>query len=284
MIFIDFNQVVITEIHRFYAYNKTQLTQNDLLHISFTALKKCTSLFRKHNIVIACDSKTYWRKDLYKLYKFHRKDLREKSPLDWNFIHKTLNEVKADLHEYFPYKVLEVDSAEADDIIGTLVPRFAPHGPVIICSADRDFVQLQQYPNVKQYDPKISAYVTSDDPVKDLKIKIIKGDRGDFIPSFLSPDDQFMTGKRQTRITEEKLQQWLNESPEVFCNNDTLQNYYRNQKLIDFNFIPSEVKQRIIDRYDELEFKGKNIFRYFMSKGLVAFLDDVGEFQCKPQE
>lgn len=278
MLFLDFNQIVITKIHKFYAFNKKQLSPNDVVHIAYSGILDCTSKFRQHNVILACDSRSYWRKDFYKLYKFHRKDLRDKSPLDWELIHKTLNEVKQDIKENFKYKLIEVDSAEADDIIGTLVPRICPSELCIICSADRDFIQLQQYQNVKQYDPKIGEFVTSQDPIKDLKIKIIKGDRGDFIPSFLSSDDQFISGKRQTRITEQKIQQWLNESPEVFCNADTLQNYYRNQKLIDFNYIPTEVKEKIIEEYEKLEFKGKNLFQFFMKKNLIEFLDHIGEF------
>ena len=52
-----------------------------------------------------------------------------------------------------PYKVIQVERAEADDIIGTICTE---HGqqlggePILILSGDKDFQQLQTYSNVEQ--------------------------------------------------------------------------------------------------------------------------------------
>ena len=63
-----------------------------------------------------------------------------------------------ELKENFPYKVIHLEGCEADDVIGTLVERtqeFGNYEPVMIVSADKDFIQLHKYDNVDQY-----SYVT----------------------------------------------------------------------------------------------------------------------------
>ena len=55
------------------------------------------------------------------------------------------------------YKIsIQVDRAEADDIIGTLCNRFGKMKTkddikILIISGDKDFAQLQKYANVEQY-------------------------------------------------------------------------------------------------------------------------------------
>ena len=75
--------------------------------------------------------------------------MREDSDHDWNAIFQCLNQVKTELVDNFPYKVLEVDRAEADDIIGILC-RYLSDVPILILSGDKDFMQLQTNPYVKQ--------------------------------------------------------------------------------------------------------------------------------------
>ena len=47
-----------------------------------------------------------------------RRKGREESDLDWDDIFGTLNKIRNEIKENFPYKYLEVFGAEADDIIG----------------------------------------------------------------------------------------------------------------------------------------------------------------------
>ena len=153
------------------------------------------------NIVIACDNKKYWRKKLYPHYKASRKKTRDDSGFDWSAIFEALNLIKQELSEHFPYPVIEVDTAEADDIIASLVVWTQTHDlvqqgldvvpqPVLILSGDHDFVQLQRYPNVKQYSPVLRKWVKAvGNPEHDLMEHILSGDKGDGVPNFLSPDD-----------------------------------------------------------------------------------------------
>ena len=53
---------------------------------------------------------------------------------------------------------MEIYGAEADDIIATLCKNFQ-NEKIMIVSGDKDFIQLQKYPNVQQYSPILNKYV-----------------------------------------------------------------------------------------------------------------------------
>ena len=72
------------------------------------------------DIVIACDNRYYWRKKEFPYYKASRRTQRQASSLDWGEIFDALNIVRDELSEVFPYPVIDVEGAEADDVIGTL--------------------------------------------------------------------------------------------------------------------------------------------------------------------
>jgi 5'-3' exonuclease len=68
-----------------------------------------------------------------------------------------LSKFKQELKDNFPYKVIDVEGAEADDIIGTLVPRHIMHEDILIISSDGDFLQLQQYNEASRF--KVKQYM-----------------------------------------------------------------------------------------------------------------------------
>lgn len=282
MILIDTNQVFISGLLSQISSNKFKQLEEDLIrHIVLNTLRSHIKKFKSEygDVVLCLDSRHYWRKQIYPYYKAHRKESREKSSLDWNLIFKVLNELKEDLKNHFPYRVIEVDSTEADDIIGTLTPRISPHEKVLIISSDKDFVQLQKYSNVKQYNPMMGVFVTSKNPVKDLKEKIIRGDAGDGIPNFLSEDEVFVLKNRQKPISSKKLNDWLEQDPKDFCNEEMLRNYKRNQMLIDFDYIPEDIRQQIISEFDRIKPATKqNLYKYFVSKKLISLLECIEEF------
>ena len=105
---------------------------------------------------------------------------------------------------------------------------------------------------------------------------IIRGDSSDGIPNILSQDDIFLVeGKKQGSITKKKLEQWLNQKPEDFCNEEMMRNYSRNSHLIDFSYIPEELKKSIIDRYEEVKPASKQSFLNYMIKNRLNNLMEV---------
>ena len=193
-----------------------------------------------------------------------------------------LAKFKNELKENFPYKVIDVEGAEADDIIGTLVPRHIAHENIVIISSDGDFLQLQRYSGkykVDQYNPAQKKFIKSEDPLVELKQKIIQGDKGDGIPNIFSPSDCFVREVRQKPITKNSLSKLLTEDIANSNNDYVKSGFLRNQTLIDLSFIPKEIKEKIINSYEETKPAPRNkLFNYFVEKKLMNLMDNIGEF------
>ena len=217
-------------------------------------------------------------KNFFLSTKAGRKKTREKSDLDWHLIFDMLAKFKLELKENFPYKVIDVEGAEADDIIGTLTPRHASQEKILILSSDGDFLQLQKYPNVKQYNPAQKKYVKSVDSQLELKEKIIRGDKGDGIPNMFSPSDCFVRDLRQKPITKGVIEKYLKEDVSDWNETDKA-NFTRNATLIDLSLIPSEIKEKIINTFDEtVPAKRNKLLNYFIEHKLKNLMDVIEEF------
>jgi len=230
-------------------------------------------------IVIACDDRRYWRKEVFPFYKAHRKQAREDSGHDWESIFECLGKVRDELMQFSPYKVIQIDRAEADDIIGVLAKLLSPNEKVLILSSDKDFVQLQLNPNVHQYSPILKRAIKSDDPGGQLKEMIIKGDLGDGIPNILSPDNSIVDKIRQKPITKKRLDEMMNTVIPLDGNEEQKRNWARNQQLIDLSCIPKDIVKTIIDRYEEVKPATRNEFtNYLIAMRLKNLLEVVDEF------
>ncbi len=269
MILVDMNQVCISNLMVSLSTSQT-ISEGLVRHMVLNSLRYYRSKFSKEygELVLCYDSKHYWRRKEFPYYKGTRKKDREKSSLDWNEIFEVLNRIRDEIKENLPYKVIEVDGAEADDVIASLVKDQAyrnirlqnnmqPAQKVLIMSGDKDFQQLQRYKFVSQYNPIQKKFVQCEDPKKYLLEHIIKGDRGDGIPNYLSDDDTFVAGKRQRPLSKVKLERWLDMSPEQFCDDVTAQNYERNRKLIHFHCLPDQVNYELLNQFETTEPPGR---------------------------
>lgn len=284
MILIDLNQVLISNLMRQINGNpKIKLDEDLIRHMVLNSLRSYIKQFKQKygEIVICCDSKRYWRRDYFPLYKANRKKDRDKSAFDWGLIFETLNKIRDELKENFPYKIIEVDGAEADDVIGVLTARMAQHEEVLILSSDKDFVQLQKYgKNVTQYSPILKSYINIENPHSYIKEHILRGDSGDGIPNFISSDNCLALGERQKPINSKKIAVWLNQEPEEFCVNDNmLRGYKRNQMLVDLDYTPEDIKQSIVEAYENSKPANKQkMLTYFIEKKLKNLIEVLDEF------
>jgi hypothetical protein len=282
MIIFDFNQVAISNLMEQIGSSKTAVEESLVRHMILNSLRTYVKKFRDSHgpeVIIACDNKKYWRRDIFPHYKASRKKIREASGHDWAAIFDCLSKIKQELKDYSPYKVIDVDTAEADDIIAVLTMKYSATQKVMILSSDKDFAQLQKYPNVDQYSPILKKHIKEPLPAAQLKQLIIRGDKGDGIPNILSADDCFVTATRQKPITEAKIIKWMNQQPAEFCNEEMLRNYNRNELLIDLAKIPDGLKQNILDTYGDTKAKTKQQFmNYLMSNRLKNLLEVIDEF------
>jgi hypothetical protein len=286
MILLDLNQVMISNLMMQPDIAKG-IDENMVRHMVLNSIRGYNVKFKEKygEIIICTDSTKYWRKDIFPYYKAARKKSREDSPFDWNLIFQTLNKIREELKEYSPYRVLHVDKTEADDIIGTLCHKYGVQlnnsatEKILILSSDKDFMQLQKYTNVEQYSPMAKKFLKADDAEEFLKLHIIKGDTGDGIPNFLSEDDAIVAGVRQKAVTEKKLNIWLKEEPQVFCDSDMMRRYKRNEALIDLSKVPAEYQENILNTYNDTPKKGREkLLTYFIKNRMKLLIEHLQEF------
>lgn len=284
MVLCDFNMVVILSLMSRLNRNSNppQITIDLIRSTALDTIRSYNKQFRDKygNLVLCCDSLVYWRREYFPYYKAGRKKGRSKSNLDWKYIFDSIDALRAEFRTSLPYKLVEVNGAEADDVIATLVKEYHKQEPILIISSDKDFVQLQKYQNVKQYNPMFRRFVSVADPKAFIKEHIIRGDSGDGIPNFLSSDDVFVRGERQKSINTSKLVEWMEQDPSQFCVNDTmLRGYKRNETLIDFDCIPSELSKQIITEFKETKPVSRmKTMEYFMDHNLETLAMQLNEF------
>ena len=281
MIIVDFSGIAIATI----AVNKVN-DENMLRHMMLNSLRMYNKKFRKEygQMVLACDSSS-WRKEYFPQYKANRRKGREESDFDWAEAFRIMHLVTDEIRENFPYKVIKMDSCEADDIIGTLVQNtqeFGQYEDVMIVSSDKDFLQLQQYPNVRQWSHMQKKELKDSSPKVNLMDKILSGDAGDGIPNVLSHDDTFINGDRQTPLSKKKKQAMIEDlaEGELLYAASWYRNYCRNETLIDLTKTPDDLKNQIIGEYN-IAVPAENrsrVFPYLINKNMKMLIESAEEF------
>ena len=285
MLLVDFKQVVISNfMTQVGNHTNIPLDEGLLRHMILNTIRLNRNKFadKYGEMVICCDSKKYWRRDVFPYYKASRKKDREASGVDWTTMFNTLSVVRQELIDNFPYKTLMIDGAEADDIIGTLVHKYNQYEKeILILSSDKDFMQLQVYNNVKQYSPVHKKFIRTVDAELYLKEHIIKGDRGDGIPNVASPDSVFVTGGRQKPMRKKLIEQIANTN--VFTAGDVSEeikrNFARNKQLVDLSETPKELQDEIVSAYTNYDMKDRSgLFNYFVNNKLKNLMENLSEF------
>lgn len=273
----------------------TKKMQDIIRHVT---LKSIVTYKKNHSktygeLILACDSSPYWRKEFFPHYKAHRAKDREESDIDWDSIKDFIKDLRQDLEEVFPYPVVRHPGAEGDDCIGIITkylqtevdltddnPLATLSGSkpnVLIVSSDHDYLQLQKYKGVKQWAPMQKKYIVNSDP-NFLIDKIITGDKGDGVPSVLMADDWLVNGEgRATPVTKAVK--------EKFKSYDTLSDeekkrYDRNRTLIDFDCIPDHITAGVVASYNQERKKTKRqeIFNYLIKHRCRELIDRLEEF------
>jgi 5'-3' exonuclease len=282
MIIIDFNQVCISNLMMQIGNHTNLAIEEDLVrHMILNSLRLYNQKFGKiyGQIVIACDDKNYWRKEIFPYYKAGRKKSREQSDIDWPLVFETLNKIRDEVKQSLPYIVVQVDNCEADDIIATICLNTTED--VLILSADKDFIQLHSE-RVIQFDPIRKRNVQVEDPKLYLKELVIKGDSGDGIPNVMSSDNCFVESIRQRPINKQKLSMWLELSFDEIAQRypETKQGIERNNKLINLNEIPERISSKIWDEYQKQIATPKkvNIIEYLQKHKLKVLMEHAGDF------
>lgn len=283
MILVDMNQVMIANMMmQIGNHQNAEIDVSMLRHMILNTLranrKKFTSEFGE--LVICCDDTNYWRRQIYPYYKANRKKTRDKSEMDWNAIFQALNTIRDELKEFFPYKVIQIETCEADDIIGVISHEEGTElnagEPILILSGDKDYIQLHKYANLKQYDPVRKRWISNANPEKYLAEHLLKGDSGDGIPNVLSADNSFVMGIRQRPITQKRIAEWSDINN---MDDEVKRNYMRNKALIDLSEVPKGMKEEILDAWHEENRKDRSqLLNYFIKNKLRNLMECITEF------
>ena len=284
MILVDMNQISLASVMMHLNITKRDSVDTGIVrHMILNSLRMYRqNYFREFGELVICyDSKNYWRREYFPEYKAGRRKSRETSSHDWNDIFECLNTIKSEIRDNFPYKVLEVYGAEADDIIASLCGELEfDNGKTLILSGDKDFIQLHRFKNVKQYSPITKKFINGEDPTEYLYQHILKGDSSDGVPNVLSPDNTFVDGLRQRPLSKKKISEWAGPLCEQILPNDELKrNYQRNKKLIDLTESPKELFLECLKAYDDApEGDRSKLLNYFIKNRLNDLMENIGDF------
>ena len=281
MILVDMNQVTISNL--MIQMKDEPLSEDLVRHMVLNSLRSYKTKFSKDfgELVLCYDDKHCWRKDYFPYYKQNRKKARSESSLNWNELFDILTKIQNELEENFPYKVLKINGAEADDIIAILSNKISStpnlYEEILIISGDKDFIQLHQSDNVKQYSPTLKKFVVDENPEQYKFEHIIRGDKGDGVPNVLSQDTVFVEDLRQRPITKKKLTEWKENG---IPDGEIKRNYQRNKTLIDFDSIPNDLRELIYNKWvDKITQNDKSkILPYFMKHRLKELTEKLGDF------
>tara|TARA_R100000152_G_C6781183_1_gene215157 strand:+ start:3417 stop:4259 length:843 start_codon:yes stop_codon:yes gene_type:complete len=280
MILVDMSQVILGNI---FGYTKdiSEADENLIRHLTLNSLRMYKNKFKKYgDMILVFDSGDYWRKEEFPHYKGTRKLKQEEKKEMWSNLWNIVSMVRDELENNFPYKVMRVGRAEADDIIAYLAKKYHQTEDIMIVSSDKDFQQLQRYDNVHQYSPKNKSKVICTNPKEFLINHIIRGDSSDGIPNILSDDDTLMNPeKRQKRLTQKVLDS-INEDL-VFGElpKGHEDNWKRNQTLVDLDKVPDWVNDKIEKAWNEpIVGKRSKLFNYFIKHKLKNLMETIEEF------
>jgi hypothetical protein len=279
MILIDYNGIAISNI----VTQKLAIEENMIRHMILNSIRMHVAKHKAkygNHVVIAGDGQRNWRYQAFAQYKASRQTSRKESSVDWQDVFRITNMVFEELRDHFPYKVIKINECEADDIIGMLAyntQEFGQHEDVMIISGDKDFVQLQKFPNIAQYSPVQRKFIKTDNPRKQLMELILKGDTSDGVPNVLSPDNTFVDKIRQTPLRQPVIDKMMDDPNAM--GEGVYRNFLRNKKLIDLAETPDRLKQEIINKFHEEPIGKKgDVLPYLISKKCRQLVECVGDF------
>jgi len=228
-------------------------------------------------VILACDSRGNWRKEIFAPYKASRKKNREStSDVDWGKFFLDFNALIDEFRTNMPFKVLLVDRAEADDIIAVLCQQRSDDN-ITIVSPDKDFRQLcKPNSNVKLYSPiGKTGFIDATD--YELFEHVMTGDSSDGVPNILSEGTVFIDGIRQTTLTAKKKQILkdfkFNIDNAPIMTDAIKERIDMNTQLIDLAYVPKDIVENVLEQYDSAKVPKGKVFNYFVKNKLTKIME-----------
>ena len=266
--------------------------------------------FRADEVVIALDDINNWRKKVFPEYKAQRKSSRKQDDVDWKNIFGFFNKFILEMAKYFPFKVIKVKYAEADDIIGIICKNVSGNNQVVIISGDKDFRQLLNNDNIHMHDPIKKKRIKLEDYNNYLIKHILQGDNSDNIPdvkaekeykkvflNFLDDPVENYSNKELRKKEEEflrkndvsKMSDWKSgrigpKTAEKIIEGNSKKHdlekikdsrqFKLNKRLIDLTQSPEYLQKRILKKFNkDVNYNKKRILKYFKKFNMDSFIE-----------
>lgn len=287
---IDFSNISVRAFFALMGKNRSVFFDNPenvfkLKHsIIFTIiqLKKKFNIPMK-NIILAIDSKVYWRKKYFQYYKCRRKMKKLSDDIDWKEFYAVQNELLEELDNNFDFKVIKQKWCEGDDVVYHISKHLSKYYKVVIASRDKDLKQILKYDNIELYDFQKKKFVKVNK--KDIKlmnmVMILDGDKGDDIPNFLSDDDVYYEkSKKSKRLGVKKAEKIIQEGilSDYLKDVEYRKKIERNKRMIDLECVPKKLVEKILKKYeDSLEKKvsDDDMINYLKENKMVNIMREL---------
>ena len=225
-------------------------------------------------VVLAVDSRHSWRYDFWPRYKEDRKLKKEKQDDDfpWDTFFEKYEEMLQEFKEHLPIKVFKIDKCEGDDIIGVICKNVPEQ--CIIISTDKDFLQLSSN-RVKIYNPLKQQEISHPDPEHFLVEQCLLGQSKDSIFNIKTPLDHPI-GKRKKPFGPKALEKVLIYGWEKWLeDNNLIEHFEFNRTLMDFDRIPKEIQDKIMNEYKNYKYPHPdNIWKFIKMNNWPDYKDN----------
>lgn len=232
-------------------------------------------------VVFALDEKNTWRKEFSKEYKAQRAGNRAKSDVDFAAFFPKMQEFFTDFQNTFQNILfLKVDRCEGDDLIAVITELETKRkNYVTSVSTDQDLNQLFKYKTYNQWNPQTKKYFSVSDPKLLLQIKIITGDKSDNISGIKSG---IGPGKALKLLNGEFVENKIKfDGLHSFIKYNNLEEKYEHNKLIiDFEYIPNDIRESIITAYEAFSpvYLNRSIPQFFIKHKQRFFLENFSNY------
>lgn len=195
-----------------------------------------------------CSRANIWRQDHFQGYKACRDHVKKKDHFDGLIFEHVYSRVLPQLmKKYYSIHEFYVDRAEADDCIAVLIDCIQnenPQNDIIIITNDNDYLQLMNkvHDIINLQGKSLKPKLIDGCSKKTMLSKILIGDPSDNIKGVLSKS------KANHILNQCKTGDMIDQFVGGFTPQQK-ENYEFNTKMIDFNYMPTYVKDNIIKTY-----------------------------------
>lgn len=290
-VLIDFNNLVIRSVFSKDVCQKCPetkvVTDVDWDLWKYRVFQSCYgSLFhvkKAREVVLAVDDRKSWRYEVWSRYKESRKKKRDKDKFDWDEFFARYTALQEEFKKHFPFKILNLERAEADDIIGVIT--LNTNHQIHIISTDKDFLQLYNANRVRIFNPMKQTEVSHPNPNMFLVQECLIGQAKDDIFNIKTPLD-WPEGKRKPGFGPKALDKviaygwkdWLKD-------NDLVERFVFNRQLMDFSKIPEDIKKGVLEQYNSYETPTPDmIYEFFKENQWPEYLENLTNVENKLYE